>query len=121
VIQEDHGRQRACAQLRHQPQRACGAGGPTEVQLLERRQHRAQRAQGLQVGLVRVRVRVRAGFKVRVRVRTGVWVWVGVGVGVGIRGRVRFRVARSTAVKNKNISSIDAWLCCRISAAVIPD
>jgi hypothetical protein len=109
VIQEDHGRQRACAQLRHQPQRACGAGGPTEVQLLERRQHRAQRAQGLQVGLVRVRVRVRTG------------VGVGVGVGVGIRGRVRFRVARSTAVKNKNISSIDAWLCCRISAAVIPD
>ena len=89
------------------------------MQLLERRQHRAQRAQGLQVGLVRVRVRVRAGFKVRVRVRTGVG--VGVGVGVGIRGRVRFRVARSTAVKNKNISSIDAWLCCRISAAVIPD
>ena len=79
------------------------------MQLLERRQHRAQRAQGLQVGLVRVRVRVRTG------------VGVGVGVGVGIRGRVRFRVARSTAVKNKNISSIDAWLCCRISAAVIPD
>eukprot|EP00964_Phaeocystis_antarctica_P009306 scaffold5042_cov37-Phaeocystis_antarctica.AAC.3 len=31
------------------------------------------------------------------------------------------RVARSTAVKNKNISSIDAWLCRRISLTVMPN
>ena len=49
-IQLGHGRQRARAQLLHQPRHAVGAGcWLDEVQLLERRQHRAQRAQQRQL------------------------------------------------------------------------
>ena len=49
-IQQGHGRQRARAQLLRQPLHAVGAGcWLAEAQLLERRQHRAQRAQQRQV------------------------------------------------------------------------